>query len=66
MKRATKAAATELTDSLDFLIRDTRLRLYNAIEGRLAARGIPLRIWFPLRVRLRVPVPLGRRSTENS
>lgn len=50
MKRATKAAATELTDSLDFLIRDTRLRLYNAIEGRLAARGIPLRIWFPLRV----------------
>jgi DNA-binding MarR family transcriptional regulator len=50
MKRATKAAAAGLTDSLDFLIRDTRLRLYNAIEEKLAQRGIPLRIWFPLRV----------------
>jgi len=47
MKRV--AAADELSDSLDFLIRDTRLRLYQYIEGRLARQGIPLRIWFPLR-----------------
>lgn len=50
MKRSTKAAAEELTASLDFLIRDTRLRLYEYIESRLARRDIPLRIWFPLRV----------------
>ena len=49
MKRSTKAAAAELAESLDFLIRDTRLRLYNYIEKRIARHGIPLRIWFPLR-----------------
>jgi DNA-binding MarR family transcriptional regulator len=49
MKRAAKGAADELTDSLDFLIRDTRLRLYKYIESRIAPLGIPLRIWFPLR-----------------
>lgn len=49
-KRAAKAVADELTDSLDFLIRDTRLRLYKYIESRIARQGIPLRIWFPLRV----------------
>jgi DNA-binding MarR family transcriptional regulator len=50
MKRAAKGAADELTDSLDFLIRDTRLRLYKYIEKQIARAGIPLRIWFPLRV----------------
>jgi DNA-binding MarR family transcriptional regulator len=49
MKRAAKGAAGELTDSLDFLIRDTRLRLYKFIEKQIARDGIPLRIWFPLR-----------------
>lgn len=49
-KRAANAVADELTDSLDFLIRDTRLRLYKYIETRIARLGIPLRIWFPLRV----------------
>lgn len=49
-KRAAKAVADELTDSLDYLIRDTRLRLYKFIESRIAKLGIPLRIWFPLRV----------------
>src|SRR5690348_10280783 len=44
------AAADELTTSLDFLIRDTRLRLYQYIERRVAKQGIPLRVWFPLRV----------------
>jgi MarR family transcriptional regulator, organic hydroperoxide resistance regulator len=39
----------DLTDGLDFLIRDTRLRLYKHIEGRIAGAGIPLRFWFPLR-----------------
>ncbi len=48
-KRAAKVAANELTDDLDFLIRDTRLRLYKYIERRIARLGIPLRIWFPLR-----------------
>ncbi len=43
-------AANELTTSLDFLIRDTRLRLYKYIETRIERRGIPLRVWFPLRV----------------
>jgi DNA-binding MarR family transcriptional regulator len=38
-----------LTDSLDFLIRDTRLRLYKFIESRVAQQGVPLRLWFPLR-----------------
>jgi DNA-binding MarR family transcriptional regulator len=50
MKRAAQAAAGELTMSLDFLIRDTRLRLYKYIEIRIAKQGIPLRVWFPLRV----------------
>jgi DNA-binding MarR family transcriptional regulator len=50
MKRAAKEAADELTASLDFLIRDTRLRLYKYIEDRIARHEIPLRIWFPLRV----------------
>ena len=48
-KRRAKEALDELTDSLDFLIRDTRLRLYKHIEKRIAPHGIPLRIWFPLR-----------------
>lgn len=48
-KRAATAPADELTDSLDFLIRDTRLRLYKYIESRIAQIGIPLRVWFPLR-----------------
>ena len=50
MKRAAHEAGDELTDSLDFLIRDTRLRLYKYLEARVARLGIPLRIWFPLRV----------------
>ena len=49
MARAVKPAADELTDSLDFLIRDTRLRLYKFIEARITRLGIPLRVWFPLR-----------------
>ncbi len=49
MKRAAKPVADELTDSLDFLIRDTRFRLYQFIESRIAKLNIPLRIWFPLR-----------------
>jgi len=48
-KRAAKRAAHELTDGLDFLIRDTRLRLSKYIESRIARQGIPLRLWFPLR-----------------
>jgi len=53
MKRSTKAAAAELAESLDFLIRDTRLRLYNYIEKRIARLDIPLRLWFPLRALLK-------------
>lgn len=49
-RRAAPAAAEELTTSLDFLIRDTRLHLYKYIERRIAKQGIPLRVWFPLRV----------------
>lgn len=49
MKRAAREAADELADSLDFLIRDTRLRLYRYIESRIAGQGVPLRLWFPLR-----------------
>lgn len=49
-KRGVPAAADELTTSFDFLIRDTRLRLYKYIEQRIARQGIPLRVWFPLRV----------------
>jgi MarR family transcriptional regulator, organic hydroperoxide resistance regulator len=48
-KRSRKVAADALADSLDFLIRDTRLRLYKYIEARIARHGMPLRIWFPLR-----------------
>jgi DNA-binding MarR family transcriptional regulator len=48
--RAAPDTAGELTTSFDFLIRDTRLRLYKYIERRIAKQGIPLRIWFPLRV----------------
>ena len=48
-KRAAKGVPDELTDGLDFLIRDTRLRLYKYIESRIARQGIPLRLWFPLR-----------------
>ena len=50
MKRATNGTTQELTDSLDFLIRDTRLLLTHHIESRIARRGIPLRVWFPLRI----------------
>ena len=49
MKRSGKGAANTLTDSLDFLIRDTRLRLYKYIESRIVRQDIPLRLWFPLR-----------------
>jgi MarR family transcriptional regulator, organic hydroperoxide resistance regulator len=49
MARAAKPAPDELTDSLDFLIRDTRLRLYKYIEHRITQLGVPLRVWFPLR-----------------
>src|SRR4051812_35290726 len=50
MKRPKKEALEELTDSLDFLIRDTRFLLTNHIERRIAKQGIPLKIWFPLRI----------------
>jgi DNA-binding MarR family transcriptional regulator len=50
MKRAANTAMGELTDSLDFLIRDTRLLLTGHIESRISRLNIPLRIWFPLRV----------------
>jgi DNA-binding MarR family transcriptional regulator len=49
MARSAKATSFDLTDGIDFLIRDTRLRLYTYIESRIARQGIPLRIWFPLR-----------------
>src|SRR6185437_4648500 len=49
-RRAAPEAADGLGTSLDFLIRDTRLRLYKYIENRIAKQGIPLRLWFPLRV----------------
>ena len=42
MKRSAKETADELTDCLDFLIRDTRLRLYKFIESRIQPEGIPL------------------------
>ena len=50
MKRRAVDAATELSDSLDFLIRSTRRLLMSRIEDRIAQDGIPLRLWFPLRV----------------
>jgi MarR family transcriptional regulator, organic hydroperoxide resistance regulator len=49
-KRSTNAAAKPLTDSLDFLIRDTRLLLTRHISTLVAQHDIPLRAWFPLRV----------------
>src|ERR1700749_1610228 len=39
-----------LDDSLAFLIRDTRRLMLKHIELRLAAHGIPLGAWFPLRI----------------
>lgn len=50
MTRVTKTAAGELSDSFDFLIRDTRLLVMGEIENRLSRLNIPIRIWFPLRV----------------
>jgi DNA-binding MarR family transcriptional regulator len=50
MNRVAKTATGELTDSLDFLIRDTRLLLTNQIESRISRLNIPLRIWFPLQI----------------
>ena len=48
-KNAANRDADELTDSLDFLIRDTRVRLYHYIERRISRQDVPLRLWFPLR-----------------
>jgi len=48
-KRPASPVAEKLTDGLDFLIRDTRVRLYKFIEHRIARQGVPLRLWFPLR-----------------
>ncbi len=48
--RRVKDTSGGLTDSLDFLIRDTRLLLTRQIEVRVEKQGIPLRSWFPLRV----------------
>ena len=48
--RSALGPGDELADSLDFLIRDTRLLLTNTIAQRIASHGIPLRLWFPLRV----------------
>ena len=50
MPRRSAAPVDELTDSLDFLIRDTRLLLLKHIESLVTREGIPLRVWFPLRV----------------
>jgi DNA-binding MarR family transcriptional regulator len=49
-KHTTKGSTDGLTESLDFLIRDTRLLLTKQIESRIARHGIPLPAWFPLRV----------------
>jgi len=48
-KGVASRGAEELTDSLDFLIRDTRMHLYHYIERRVSRQGVPLRLWFPLR-----------------
>ena len=48
-KRPAQPADGALAEGLDFLIRDTRLRLYRHIEARIERLGMPLRIWFPLR-----------------
>jgi DNA-binding MarR family transcriptional regulator len=53
MARTRRSAPHELTDALDFLIRDTRLRLYKHIETRIEPQGVPLRLWFPLRALFR-------------
>jgi MarR family transcriptional regulator, organic hydroperoxide resistance regulator len=45
----------DLTDGLDFLIRDTRLRLYKHLERAIAGEGIPIRFWFALRALDRHP-----------
>jgi MarR family transcriptional regulator, organic hydroperoxide resistance regulator len=49
-KHAVGASKVDLAESLDFLIRDTRLLLTAQIEKRIARDGIPLRVWFPLRI----------------
>jgi MarR family transcriptional regulator, organic hydroperoxide resistance regulator len=49
-KRRTAPVQDKLTNSLDFLIRDTRLLLIKHIGRRIAALDVPLRAWFPLRV----------------
>jgi DNA-binding MarR family transcriptional regulator len=51
-KRSALETPHELADGLDFLIRDTRLLLTRYIAERIAGQGIPLRLWFPLRVLL--------------
>lgn len=48
-KRPASPIAAALTNDLDFLIRDTRVRLYKFIERRIARQSVPLRLWFPLR-----------------
>src|ERR1700733_12314835 len=48
-KRREHAVPFELTDGLDFLIRDTRLRLYKHSDSRMTPLNLPLRMWFPLR-----------------
>src|SRR5262245_5776763 len=53
MTRSAGRMAGELTDSLDFLIRDTRLLLTSYIENPIAQQRVPLRVWFPLRVLLK-------------
>mgnify|MGYP003345539570 CR=1 FL=1 len=50
MSRVVKTAKGEMTDSLAFLIRDTRLLLMGQIENRISRLNIPLRFWFPLQV----------------
>ena len=49
-KRSSETSKIDLAESLDFLIRDTRLLLTAQIEKRIVQDGIPLRVWFPLRV----------------
>jgi len=48
--RPAPGPAEELANSLDFLIRDTRLVLTSYIAQRVAGHGIPIRLWFPLRI----------------
>ena len=49
-KHAAETPKVDLAENLDFLIRDTRLLLTAQIEKRISQDGIPLRVWFPLRV----------------